>query len=202
MGDIRSRIVLVALAIVVVAGYPSLADTPESGTDPSATLTVTPSDALSDGQTVTVTGSGFPPSTGGVIRQCGGSAADPQCDVGLVVPFVTTATGDIPPTPVTVRRIVNTGTTTFNCGIQYCALVATAGGMSSQHHVRMAGAGTVVPTSTPPPPTTIRPPPTTIPPLPTGNPICDALAVVLESFPFLRELLASLFTLLGCAPGT
>ncbi len=68
-------------------------------------------------------------------------------DLTVNVAFVTTATGDIPPTSVSVKRIIDTGTTTFNCGVQACAMVAAAGGRTSQHHVRMAGAGTSVPTS-------------------------------------------------------
>ncbi len=135
-----------ALALLALM-LPAFADTPQTGTDPSVTLNVTPSAGLADGQTVTVTGAGFPAGTAGVIRQCGGTATAPQCDPTTATPFVTTATGTIPPTAVTVKRIVNTGATTFNCGVQACALVATAGAKSSQHQVRMAGAGTVVPTS-------------------------------------------------------
>lgn len=134
-------------AALLVAVLPASGDTPETGSDPNVTLTVTPSDALSDGQVVTVTGAGFPANTAGTIRQCGGSATPPTCDLTVNVAFVTTAAGDIPPTSVSVERIIDTGTTTFNCGVQACALVATAGGRTSQHHVRMAGAGTSVPTS-------------------------------------------------------
>lgn len=142
------RLSVGGLALVLLAlMLPAFADTPQTGTDPSVTLNVTPSTGLADGQTVTVTGAGFPAGTAGVIRQCGGTVTAPQCDPTTATPFVTTAAGAIPPTAVTVKRIVNTGATTFNCGVQACALVATAGGKSSQHQVRMAGAGTVVPTS-------------------------------------------------------
>lgn len=144
----RGSLALLGLAVAVVAAVvPAMADVPETGTDPNVTLTVTPADGLSDGQVVTVTGAGFPPNTSGTIRQCGGSVTAPQCDLTVSVPFVTTATGQIPPTSVTVERIIDTGTTTFNCGVQACALVATAGAASSQHHIRMAGAGTSVPPS-------------------------------------------------------
>lgn len=44
--------------------------------------------------------------------------AGPQCDLPVAATFVTTATGRIPATNVTVKRIVDTGTSTFNCGVQ------------------------------------------------------------------------------------
>lgn len=213
----RTLAVAVLLVGVVLAILPASAETPETGVDPSVTLTVSPSDALSDGQTVTVTGSGFPPNTAGIIRECGGTVAAPQCDLSLVVPFVTTPTGDIPPTSVTVKRIVEAGTTTFNCGVQACALVATAGERTSQHHIRMASAGTVLPTSVPPtsvPPTSVPPttvPPTSVPPTsvpttmvpPTSVPpvtdlVCPLLRGLLDPLAFLSELISSLLALLGC----
>ena len=220
-GSRRQRRLTLAVAVllvgVVLAIIPALAETPETGADPSVSLTVSPSDALSDGQTVTVTGSGFPPNTAGIIRECGGSGAAPQCDVALIVPFVTTATGNVPPTSVTVKRIVDAGTTTFNCGVQACALVATAGERTSQHHIRMASAGTVLPTSVPPtsipptsvpptsvPPTSVPPtsvPPTLVPPIfvpPVPDLVCPLLRGLLEPLAFLSGLISSLLALLGC----
>lgn len=145
----RGSLALAGLVVAVLVGVlPAFGDTPETGSDPNVTLTVTPSDFLSDGQVVTVTGTGFAPNTAGTIRQCGGTIAAPQCDLTVTASFVTTASGEIPPTSVTVERIIDTGTTTFNCGVQACALVATAGDRTSQHHIRMAGAGTSVPTTT------------------------------------------------------
>lgn len=145
----RGSVALGGLAVALcLAVLPALADTPESGLDPNVTLTVTPSDFLTDGQVVTVTGAGFTPNTAGTTRECGGTVAAPQCDLTVMASFVTTASGEIPPTSVTVERIIDTGTTTFNCGVQACALVATAGERTSQHHIRMAGAGTSVPTTT------------------------------------------------------
>jgi hypothetical protein len=136
-------IVLVLLALML----PAFADTPQTGLDPSVTLTVSPSTGLADGQSVTVTGSGFPGSTVGTMRQCGGAVTTPHCDLTTTTPFVTTAAGAIVPTAFAVKRIVNTGATTFNCGVQACAIVATAGAKTSQHQVRMASAGTVLTTS-------------------------------------------------------
>ena len=198
-------------AVMLVAVLPAFADAPETGSDPVVTLTVTPSDFLSDGQAVTVTGTGFTPNTPGTIRQCAGPVTAPQCDPTVTASFVTTATGDVPPTSVTVERIINTGATTFNCGVQTCALVATAGDRTSQHHIRMTGAGTSVPTSststsiaTVPPPGSVPPasnPPVTFTPvLPMAQLVCSILQALVEPFPFLRDLFTSLLGLFGCPP--
>ena len=142
----RLGVAVLAFALLTLM-LPAFADTPQTGTDPSVTLTVIPSTGLSDGQVVTVTGSGFPGNSVGTIRQCGGTVTAPQCDPTTSTPFVTTAAGTIPPTAFATKRIVNTGATTFNCGVQTCFLLATAGPKSAQHQVRMASAGTVVNTS-------------------------------------------------------
>ena len=194
-----------AVAVLVFV-LPAFADTPEFGSDPSVTLTVTPDDFVGNGQTVLVTGAGFPANTPGVIRQCGGPPAAPQCDADIAATFVTTATGDIPPTPVTAERIVDTGTTTFNCGVQQCFLVASAGGRTSQHHLSIAGAGTLVPTSTSSSTTTTTTSPsttttTTIPatvPIPGANLVCPLLQSFLGSFPFLSGLIGGLLAVFGC----
>jgi len=195
---------------VLIAVVPAFADTPESGPDPNVTLTVTPHERLGNGQTVTVTGTGFPPNAAGVIRQCGGSAAAPQCDLDVAATFVTTANGNIGPTSVTVERIVDTGTTTFNCGVQSCFLVATAGGRTAQHRISIAGAGTVVPTTSPTSTSTSRPsttttttaPTTTTRPTPGPDRVCGVLRGLLEPFPFLRPLVTSLLAAFRCAsPG-
>ena len=194
---LRRSLALAGLVSVLLGVMlPAFGDTPETGPDPNVALTVTPDDMVSNGATVTVTGSGFPPNTPGVIRQCGGSAGAPQCDLDVAATFVTTASGDIPPTPVTVTRIVDTGATTFNRCVQACWLVATAGGRTSQHHVSVAAAGTVVPTSTPPTST----PPTTFPGLPHLGSLCGVLRAIIEPLPFLRSLLEPVLSVLGCAP--
>ena len=132
-----------------MAGLPAGADTPETGLDPNVTLTVNPDDGLSDGQTVMVTGTGFAPNAAGLIRECAGSVALPECDTVVSGIFFTDASGVIPPSPMTVNRVITTFTTTYNCGISACALVAAAGGKSSRHHISFAGAGTIPPTSSP-----------------------------------------------------
>ena len=221
----RQRRVLAVVVLAVIGGaLPAFANGPETGADPTVTLTVIPSDFLFDGQTVTVFGTGFPPNTQGTIRECGGTAAAPDCDQTVNVPFTTTAAGTIPTTSVTVKRIINTGSTTYNCGAQSCWLVATAGEKSSQHHIRMASAGTSIPgptssippTSSPPtsgPPTTVPPTttpptsivPTTVPPttilptsipLPTLPPTSGALCDGLRALRVVFPGLSGLFTIL------
>ena len=216
-GRMGSGLFVVGVAMaVLIAVVPAFGDTPESGPDPSVTLTVTPDDQLANGQTVTVTGTGFPPNSAGVIRQCGGSAAAPQCEPGIAAAFLTTSAGDIPPTSVTVERIVDTGTTTFNCGVQQCFLVATAGGRTAQHHISILGAGTVVPTSTSSTSTsttvtsststsststsTSTSSTTTTLPATAFDQVCRVLRALLVPFPFLGQLVGSLLAVLRCAP--
>jgi len=223
---LRQGLFVVGLAAALfVAGLPAGADSPETGLDPNVTLSVNPDDGLSDGQTVTVTGTGFAPNAAGLIRECAGSVALPECDTVVSGIFFTDASGVIPPSPMTVKRVITTFTTTYNCGISACALVATAGGKSSRHHISFAAAGTVPPTSSPttvpgvttvppttapqqttipgvttiPPPTTL-PPPTTIAP-PQENILCAIIRALGQALPSLLGGLADgLLRLLGCAP--
>ena len=219
----RGALVLVGLTgAVLVAGLPANAHTPEHGLDPTVTLTVYPDDALTDGQNVFVTGTGFPANQAGLIRECAGSVAAPECDTIVQGIFFTSPTGEIPPSPMTVNRVVNTFATSYNCGVQSCALVADAAGKSSRHHITFAAAGTVMPTTTPttiggattvptipgqttiPGPTTI-PSATTVPPPPTtiGLPpqVPNLLCAILQPISnLLGGLLNGLLVALGCLP--
>jgi hypothetical protein len=60
-------------------------DTTDTTVTPTAvTITVTPSTALTEGQTVQVTGAKFPPNEYLVIGECAGKSADPppgDCDI-------------------------------------------------------------------------------------------------------------------------
>ena len=162
----RQLLFVAGLAVaVLVAGLPAGADTPESGVDPHVTVTITPDDALSDGQTVFVSGTGFAPSASGKIRQCAGSVIAPECDTTLAGFFLTDADGAFSSAPMTVQRVITTFSTTYNCGVQACALVADTGTQISRHHVSFAAAGTVVsPTSTTPSTSTTLAGGTTVPP--------------------------------------
>jgi hypothetical protein len=209
---------------VLLAGLPAGADAPEHGLDPTVSLTVTPDDALGDGQSVMVTGTGFPPHASGLIRECGGSVAVPDCDLTLSGGFLTDGNGNIPPSPMSVDRVISNFTSSYNCGVQACFLVADAGGKSSRHHISFAGAGTVPPSSTTTssptttPPTTIGggttvPPQTTVPgatTVPAGstpattvpeNLLCVIIRGLGQALPGLVGTLAdALLRLLGCAP--
>jgi hypothetical protein len=219
----RRGLFLVGLALAVfVVGLPASAHTPETGADPSVTLTVTPSDNVHNGESVAITGFGFPVLTDGVIRQCGGPAAAPQCDPLIAGQFRTGATQHLPRTLVVARRYINTGTTTFNCGVQQCFFVATAGTKTSQHHIGILGAGTSVaePTSTSPttsattvPTATTAPTATTIPTsstvptattttaLPQAGLLCDLLGALRRALGgFLGGLLDGLMDLFNCPP--
>jgi|GEM_PF-5125966 len=217
---VRRALLVAALASgVVVAALPAGAEGPETGLDPTVSLTVNPDHGLSDGQTVTVTGAGFPANTSGLIRQCAGSVSLPECDTVVSGFFLTGPNGEISITPMTVQRVITTFNTTYNCAITACALVADAGGRSSRHHVSFAGAGTVPPPTTSPPtttggpttlpPPTTTPPPTTVPPLigpstttPVGeNILCVIVRALGKALPGLLGALAdALLRLLGCAP--
>jgi hypothetical protein len=87
---------------------------PATATAGSATMTVTPGTCLNGGSVVAVSGSGFDPSSTGIVLQCNGAPASDQPVVALTIignsetlpvsctPLVfthavtTTATGDIP----------------------------------------------------------------------------------------------------------
>lgn len=195
----RRRAVLAGLVLsLLVVVLPAFGDTPETGSDPNVTLTVTPDDLLAPGQTVMVTGTGFPPSTAGTIRQCGLVAGTPQCDLDVAATFTTGPSGEIPATAVTVTRIIDTGSTTFNCGVQTCVLLATAGDRSSQHRFRILGAGTLLPSSTTATSSTVPTPTTTL--LPSVPSLCAVVQAILEPFPSLRGILDTLLGFLGCRP--
>ncbi len=220
---VRWGLFVAGLVVAVVgAGLPAGADTPETGTDPTVVLTVSPDDGLTDGQTVHLVGTGFPATTSGRIRQCAGSVAVPECDTVLGGIFTTDGAGNITQAVMTVQRVITTYTTTYNCGVTTCYLVADGGGKSSRHHISFAGAGTVPgPTTTTggattvPPPTTVAPP-TTVPPATTVAPpttvppdppppdegiLCSIVRALGQALPGLLGGLADfLLDLLGCAP--
>ncbi len=232
MGDRRRpvRLRLGTLVIGAVLGLvavvlPAFGDTPESGQDPRVTLTVVPDLLSGPTSDVTVTGSGFPPNTAGVLRQCTANLTGQMCDETLVVAFTTTSSGNIPPTTVTVKRVIDpAGPSTFNCSIQVCALVARAGNAVSQHQIRFAGAGTVPPTSTSTtststtststtststtststtststPSTSTTSTSTTSTTVPTGlTTVCPILRALATAFPFLAPILGNVAVALGC----
>jgi hypothetical protein len=211
----RGLLVTVVAGAVLASGLPASANGPESGADPSVTMTVSPSDNLLDGQSVYATGSGWPTFADGIIRQCGITAAGPQCDQAVAGQFKTGAAPVLPKTLVQVKRYVNTGTTTFNCGVQACALVATAGGKTSQHHIAILGAGTsssidegpattagtMDTTTSTSPATTVPSPTTTVAGPGTAGLVCNLLTGLRGILGgLLAGLFDSLLTFFGCPP--
>ena len=97
--------------------------------EPTTTITVTPSTGLVDGQTVTVSGTGF----GGFTRilQCGpalGSepdlnAAVTHCDLGQFVNPNLDAQGNVPPTPFIVTETLPTSAGTVDCTTSQCVIL-------------------------------------------------------------------------------
>jgi hypothetical protein len=217
--------VLVGLVVaVLVAGLPARADTPETGADPSVTLTVTPDDGVSDGTTVTVTGTGFPANASGMVRQCAGSVAAPECDTYVAANFIAGSNGAFAPILIQAQRTIHTFTVTHDCSAEACAMVAEAGGRSTRHHISILAPGmTVPPTTSPPitsapttiaesttvapttttatPPTSTAPPATGLPQAPAENVLCAILRAVGELLPgLLGGIVNGLLNLLGCAP--
>jgi hypothetical protein len=212
----RLAVLVAGLVVALVAmAVPAGADGTEWGTDPFVFMNVTPDDALSDGQPVTVEAGPFPLHALVGIHQCVGSAFSPQCDPMVLTVADAGTTGNIGPLSVTVRRIINVGGTTVNCGIDPCALMAFPNrGSATRHHISFAGAGTVVPpsssstsvgpsttgvsttsttavigTTSTSTTTTLLPPPVNI--------LCDILRAVSN---LLGGLLDGLLVLLNCPP--
>jgi hypothetical protein len=127
------------------------------------TLTVNPSSGLVDGQTVSVTGSGFSPYSGVAMVECQADATGPaQCDLSSVLEVGTDGSGSFAAT-YTVSRIIeianleNGNEKARNCGAVGCILgaadinnysVAASSPLGFKPHSPLAFRGTVAPTST------------------------------------------------------
>ncbi len=96
-------VLLVAIVVGTIAG--ASADTPEpSPTSPGVFLNVTPSDNLTDDQTVTVSGTGFPPNNpNGQIFQC----AEGFCRQPRIGTFETDSAGNFTTTVSVVTVYTN-----------------------------------------------------------------------------------------------
>jgi hypothetical protein len=88
--------------------------------DPSApldlpTVTATPSTGLSDGQSITITGTGFTPDVSVAAAECGaGTVGTQSCDIGHVVTGQADDSGNVSLT-FTVHASLSTGTGTIDC---------------------------------------------------------------------------------------
>jgi hypothetical protein len=94
------------------------------------TLTVYPSVGLADGQTITVTGSGFTPFMGVGMVECEQGATGPSgCDLSTLLELGTDASGSFS-TPYSVTRVITTAAgklganKTLDCALSPCFLGA------------------------------------------------------------------------------
>ncbi len=212
----RRGVIVGGLAVALLTlMLPVRADNPEWGPSPFVFMTVTPDDALSDGQMVSVQAGPFPLHGTATVRQCTAGPQGPLCDPAVLASVGTGSSGNIGPLTVAVKRVISTGSTTVNCGITPCSLVAfpDRGDEWTQHHISFAGAGTIVdPTTTSPtsPSTSTAPPTSTVTTTPTPTTsttsvlsplsglLCDLLRVLSD---LLGGLLDGLLTFLNCPPG-
>ncbi len=88
--------------------------------DPNAPLqlpvvTATPSTGLTDGQSITISGTGFTPDVQVAAAECGaGTVGTQSCDIGNVVYGQTDASGNASVT-LTVHAALTTATGTIDC---------------------------------------------------------------------------------------
>ena len=116
-------------------------------------VTVTPSDGLSGGQTVMVSGTGFLPNTSLAFNECKKVVRGySDCDPATTRTAMTTTgpDGRFPPTPYqltqTTVRIPSLNAS-LDCGVDNCSVgVGDVGGKTAGgHHISFAGTGTPIP---------------------------------------------------------
>jgi hypothetical protein len=126
------------------------------------TLTVNPNTGLLDGQSVSVTGSGFTPFSGVAMVECEDHATGAaQCDLSSELEVGTDGSGSFA-TTYTVSRVLEISTKdgnekVFNCGADRCMLgaadifnysIAASSPLGFKPHSPLAFRATVAPTST------------------------------------------------------
>ncbi|MGW2425654.1 enediyne antibiotic chromoprotein [Streptomyces sp. NPDC001709] len=135
----RKGLVLAGVGIAAVLGLGGQASA-------APLLAVSPASALSDGQSVSVTGSGYTPGSTIVLLQC--DADKPQgtaCDKQSLVAVTADAQGSIS-TKFTVHKAFTgtdltggTGTTSVDCGTGHCYI-----GSTDATHPGSQGTGVVI----------------------------------------------------------
>ena len=107
---------------------------PSAPLEPPATLTVTPSTGLVNGQRVALEGRGFTPGTAYGIAQCAGAGEDPTRCLPLSV--------DAAPVPgsgvIRVSVLVSGGIGTIDCRTTTCVFVIGGGGRQATAILRFA----------------------------------------------------------------
>jgi hypothetical protein len=95
--------------LAIVGTLVALAGAPASAADP--TVSATPSTMLADGQSISVSASGFAPDTFMAVVQCPTSTITPgTCDLNTVAFVYTDSNGSYSDFPFTVSRILSDGT--------------------------------------------------------------------------------------------
>ena len=133
----RRRAVLALLITFCVGATASAsADTPESSPQfPDTTLNVTPSDNLTDGQSVTATGTGFDPNVTGQFYQCADGFCSPE-----IGEFTTDSFGSFTTTVTVSTTFVNQLGDTSDCRVTACVLFAGER-VGAEHHLTFAAPG-------------------------------------------------------------
>ena len=133
----RRRAVLALLITFCVGTIASAsADTPESSPQyPEATLNVTPSDNLTDGQSVTAVGTGFDPNVTGQFYQCTDFCSP------VIGTFTTDSSGSFTTTVTVSTTLVNQLGNTVDCRVTACVLFANER-VVAEHHLTFAVAPT------------------------------------------------------------
>lgn len=142
--------VVATLALVLLTGAPAGAATAEGpGLLSKEYVTVTPSDNLSAGQTVMVSGRGFLPDKHLAFNECkavirGYSDCDPTTTQTNMV--TTAADGTFPPTPYVLAKTtvhIPSLNADLDCGVEKCALGVgdPAGQTAGAHHISFGGTG-------------------------------------------------------------
>jgi hypothetical protein len=140
----RVRAVVVGVAGVVSAGLFVPQGAVAQG---SPTVAVTPSAGLEDGQTVTVTGQGFPALIGTAVTQCPEAAVLTDvvsvvtyCDFARAIGGSIDAAGRLVPTSYTVHEVINQSGrlppgTTYDCRVSNDCSIAVVGFLADQQSV-------------------------------------------------------------------
>ncbi len=156
-------------AIVVVVGAaltPGLATAQVRPHASTPTVVVTPSTGLTNGQAVSVSGSGFAPSTTMVITECLATATTSAgCDTSDLAPATTDASGNLPTTSFkVVAGTIGSGGTcgtsasdASNCVIVVSTLQGAVAGYAPITFATSSGGTTTTTTTTTTPPSTTSP---------------------------------------------
>ena len=105
------------------AGHSHVSSGPAASA-PAPALSADPSTGLTDGQKISVTGTGFPPETTMGIVECQAGATDQStCDMDTLDPVETDGSGSLSLTEP-VFRVITVGASSIDCALDACVLGA------------------------------------------------------------------------------